>query len=45
MEYDTQPLLTVNSLHVDLSRDDIRVIPAMADATAQVQALPDIAER
>jgi hypothetical protein len=37
------PLLTVNSLHVDLTRSDLRIVPAMADAAAQVQALPDIA--
>ena len=39
------PLLTVNSIHVDLSRDDIRVIPAIADPVSQVQGLPDIAAR
>ena len=37
------PLLTVNSLHVDLTRQDIRVVPAMADPVAQVQTIPEMA--
>lgn len=37
------PLLVINSIHVDMSRDDIRVVPAIADPISQVQNLPDIA--
>lgn len=36
------PLLTINSIHVDLNRDDIRVVPAIADPSKGVQSLPDI---
>ena len=36
------PLLVVNSVHVDLGRSDIRVVPAIADPVEQVQSLPDI---
>lgn len=39
------PLLVINSIHVDLSRSDIRVVPAIADPTAQVQKLPDMARQ
>ena len=30
------PLLTINSIHVDLTRDDLRVTPAIADPEKQV---------
>jgi len=33
----------VNTITVDLTRSDLRVVPAAADATAQLQKLPDIA--
>ena len=42
---DAEPLLTVNSLHVDMSRGDLRVIPAVADPAVQVQSIPDMAEQ
>jgi exopolysaccharide biosynthesis protein len=37
------PLLVINSIHVDMTRDDIRIVPAIADPVAQVQSLPQIA--
>lgn len=39
------PLLVVNSIHVDMTRPDLRVIPAIADPVAQVQNLPDMASQ
>jgi hypothetical protein len=39
------PLLIINSIHVDLSQPDIRVVPAIADPTAQVQNLPAMAKQ
>jgi hypothetical protein len=36
------PLLTVNSIHVDLLRDDIRVVPAVADRSVEVQTIPEM---
>lgn len=36
------PHLTINSLHVDMERDDIRVVPAVADREAQVQSIPEM---
>jgi hypothetical protein len=43
MDEDAEPHLTVNSIHIDISRSDLRVIPAIADPVAQVQSLPDMA--
>jgi exopolysaccharide biosynthesis protein len=41
---DTEPpLLTVNTISIDLTRTDYRVVPASADPIAQLQTLPDIA--
>lgn len=37
------PLLVINSIHVDITRSDLRVIPAIADPVAQVQDLPSMA--
>ena len=37
------PRLTVNTISVDMTRTDIRVVPAAADATAQLQKLNEIA--
>lgn len=39
------PLLAVNSVENDMTRTDYRVVPAVADAEAQVQSLPDIAKQ
>lgn len=33
----------VNSIHVDLSQDDIRVVPAIADPVEKVQTIPEMA--
>ena len=38
------PLLVVNSVHVDLSRDDIRVVPGVASKEEQVQSLPEMGD-
>lgn len=41
---DTEPpLLTVNTISVDLTRTDLHIVPASADPVAQLQTLPDIA--
>ena len=45
MDEDAEPHLTVNSIHVDISRQDLRVIPAIADPVAQVQSIPDMAKQ
>jgi hypothetical protein len=37
------PLLTINSIHVDLNRADLRVVPAVADRTAEVETIPEMA--
>lgn len=39
------PLLTVNSIHVDLTSSAIRVVPAVAADDVGVQTLPEIAKQ
>ena len=33
------PLLTINSIHVDLTREDLRVVPGIANPEKQVVSL------
>ena len=40
---DTDPLLTVNSVTVDLTNPSVRVVPGVADPTKSVQSIPDMA--
>ncbi len=35
----------INSIHIDLTRSDIRVIPVVADSVEQVQSLPNMATK
>ena len=36
------PLLVVNSIHVDMTSTSVRVVPAIANPTMQVQSIPDM---
>ena len=40
---EAEPHLTINSIHIDITRSDLRVIPAIADPVAQVQSIPNMA--
>lgn len=43
MDADADPHLVVNSIHIDMRRTDLRVIPAVADPAVSVQSIPDMA--
>jgi hypothetical protein len=45
MDSSLPPLLTVNSIHTDLTRSDVRVVSAIADPVIKLQSLPDMSKQ
>jgi len=44
MSVDALPLLTVNSIHMELGNPNVRAVPGVADPAAMVQSVPDMAK-